>query len=960
MVAKQDDTNEVDLAIGGISESVAHFVAIGREGRYTITEAAQLKGVSYHTVSRAIRRGRLPVQRLGRMALISEEDLIAWRPMREKAPRKYRQPDPSLESPPSQLDVRQGQTLSLATRLSSFYEDIHLAASESSLAEFIALVCERFGDAVGLSRVAFWVIDETTNTANQVGAYGGEFNPFPTAFSLADIPFVLNFARQGQTRIVLDLKAELADWADEQETGGVEMLLSAPLRLRSRPIGLLCGDRNGQEIELTQEQLELAHRLANQVALAFEYNRSLRTEARHALQLAAVMEEVGVAICACDAQGRMTVLNATHRALAGYTEEEADSIIGMDACEYLSMNADRRFYLDGTPFPLDEHPLLRAMRGEHVHDIEYQIVFEDKEPVYISAGGTPMVIDGEIVGAVSTGREQSKERRDLEREREARRGLERRAERTEILAQTAIEMLGARTTDEINAIALRVFNRELQADFSSIYRIERGGKIRLIARHGRPLPDGPAPVYDMIALPNTATALASGIPTVMRRDTTMMLESRVLSSTDTATSLIVPLKHNGASLGVMFANFHKHRELDSEDYEFSQRLSDLVASALVRMGDFEVTEASMNRLLAVVDQLPQAMLMISYPAGEIIMANRAAEEMWGVSLREPSIRAEELTVIDIEGRRSDRDHHPLLRVLQTGEDYLGEPLTVERREGTVVDVLANHTPIHDANGLILGSVSVLQDRSNFKPLDRAKDEFLSVVAHEIRNPLTSLRGNLQLLERRVRRSQREDVEAEVRRIRSVIEQVDRISELVSRMLDISRADLGKLDLSVNETDASVLLQSVVTEVGGVEPIRDIRVTAPERVPVVWDEIRIQQVLVNLLTNAMRYAPEGLIEVTLTLPEPDTVSIAVRDHGSGVPPRIRKRLFSQYYRFDDGQEDREPALDGSRGLGIGLYISARLARAHGGKLEVDDAEGGGAVFTLVLPRIAETTRLAIGE
>jgi signal transduction histidine kinase len=317
-------------------------------------------------------------------------------------------------------------------------------------------------------------------------------------------------------------------------------------------------------------------------------------------------------------------------------------------------------------------------------------------------------------------------------------------------------------------------------------------------------------------------------------------------------------------------------------------------------------------------------------------------------------------VIDIEGRRSDRDHHPLLRVLQTGEDYLGEPLTVERRDGTVVDVLANHTPIHDANGLILGSVSVLQDRSNFKPLDRAKDEFLSVVAHEIRNPLTSLRGNLQLLERRVRRSQREDVEAEVRRIRSVIEQVDRIAELVSRMLDISRADLGKLDLSVNETDASVLLQSVVTEVGGVEPIRDIRVTAPERVPVVWDEIRIQQVLVNLLTNAMRYAPEGPIEVTLTLPEPDTVSIAVRDHGSGVPPRIRKRLFSQYYRFDDGQEDREPALDGSRGLGIGLYISARLARAHGGKLEVDDAEGGGAVFTLVLPRIAETTRLAIGE
>ena len=78
---------------------------------------------------------------------------------------------------------------------------------------------------------------------------------------------------------------------------------------------------------------------------------------------------------------------------------------------------------------------------------------------------------------------------------------------------------------------------------------------------------------------------------------------------------------------------------------------------------------------------------------------------------------------------------------------------------------------------------------------------------------------------------------------------------------------------------------------------------------------------------------------------------MRDHGPGVAARIRGRLFKQYYRFDDGQDDRGMAVDGNRGLGIGLYISARLARAHGGSLTVEDAPGGGAIFLLDIPRDA---------
>jgi signal transduction histidine kinase len=210
---------------------------------------------------------------------------------------------------------------------------------------------------------------------------------------------------------------------------------------------------------------------------------------------------------------------------------------------------------------------------------------------------------------------------------------------------------------------------------------------------------------------------------------------------------------------------------------------------------------------------------------------------------------------------------------------------------------------------------------------------------------------LQLIQRRIRkRGEVESRKEEVDRLGIVIEQADRIAELVGRMLDISRVDLDRLDLAFQETDASAIVRLVVNGLSGLSPDRTIRISAPDQLPVEWDQVRVEQILMNLLTNAVRYAPDGPIDIEARLDASERVQISVRDYGPGVPARIRRRLFKQYYRFDDGQEDRDRTLDGSQGLGIGLYISARLARSHNGTLEVDDAEGGGALFRLTLPRM----------
>jgi signal transduction histidine kinase len=337
--------------------------------------------------------------------------------------------------------------------------------------------------------------------------------------------------------------------------------------------------------------------------------------------------------------------------------------------------------------------------------------------------------------------------------------------------------------------------------------------------------------------------------------------------------------------------------------------------------------------------------------------NREAQSLWGEAQDRLQQHATDIELLDEDGSPIPADQHPFLRPLRTRGTEFAMPLIVRDRAGALVDVVANLAPVMSRSGELRGAVAVLHRREHLKSIDQAKDEFISVVAHELRNPLTSLRGNLQLLERRLRKLDMPELERERERVGGVIEQVDRIGDLVSRMLDVSRADLGKLTIDPGEADAVDVARDAIADVSNQGERRRVHLDAPAELAVVWDRVRVQQVLVNLLTNAMRYAPEGDIEVTLREAGGE-VEIAVRDHGPGVPPRLRRRLFRLYYRFDDGEETADGLAARQRGLGIGLYISARLAKAHGGELSVADAPGGGAVFTLRLPREVEAAQARI--
>ncbi|MBI2393110.1 MAG: HAMP domain-containing histidine kinase [Deltaproteobacteria bacterium] len=222
---------------------------------------------------------------------------------------------------------------------------------------------------------------------------------------------------------------------------------------------------------------------------------------------------------------------------------------------------------------------------------------------------------------------------------------------------------------------------------------------------------------------------------------------------------------------------------------------------------------------------------------------------------------------------------------------------------------------------------------------RHRDEFLSVASHELRTPLTSLQLQIQAL----RRSRALD-EAAAARVEAVERQCHRLATLVDQLLDVARIRVGRLTPEMSEIDLAALLRDLLLRLrddlaraGTVVSLR----SAPS-VRVRCDPTQIEQVLTNLLSNALKFGPGRPIDITLT-EEAEHVRVRVRDRGMGLAPEDQARVFD---RFERAVSSRHFG-----GLGLGLYISRQIMEAHGGRIGVDSRLGEGATFTVELPRRA---------
>lgn len=223
---------------------------------------------------------------------------------------------------------------------------------------------------------------------------------------------------------------------------------------------------------------------------------------------------------------------------------------------------------------------------------------------------------------------------------------------------------------------------------------------------------------------------------------------------------------------------------------------------------------------------------------------------------------------------------------------------------------------------------------------RLRDQFLSVAAHELKTPLTSLRGQAELTMRRIEREGVADPQRVHRALEVIDRQVDRLSNLVAQLLDFSRMEAGELELDRRRVDLVLLVREVVESMRVASSRHTLAVRAPPALLAFVDPLRLKEVLYNLVDNAIRYSPQGgPVEVEVTVPAPGRVRIAVRDYGIGVPPEQREQLFTRFF---------QAAPRPTGGLGLGLYISRRIVELHGGRIWAEFPEGGGSRFVIELP------------
>jgi signal transduction histidine kinase len=365
-------------------------------------------------------------------------------------------------------------------------------------------------------------------------------------------------------------------------------------------------------------------------------------------------------------------------------------------------------------------------------------------------------------------------------------------------------------------------------------------------------------------------------------------------------------------------------------------------------------EAETARLQTIIEYLPVAVRLVDVEEGRVILQNRAASALFPIDVWNsltPEERPAYFNYTRVDGTPLRSEDLPGGRTRREGVTITDFEFKITRPEIGTKSLIANTAPLKDESGTITGAVIVIQDVTRMREADQRKDEFIATAAHELRNPLASLSGYNQLLQRMM--AQTDAPPRVVSHLDQMGKQIKRINNLVEHLLDASRIQLGRLILNRSRSDLIEIAKTAVTDAEATDAgAHRIALIAPDREIVgEWDTTRLEQVMTNLVGNALTYSPPGTqVEVRVSTCGSEA-RVEVADQGPGVPPEQRLRLFELYYQSQSlDPADDQARLRKGRGLGLGLHISSEIVKAHGGQIGMEPNPGGGSIFWFTLPGV----------
>lgn len=408
----------------------------------------------------------------------------------------------------------------------------------------------------------------------------------------------------------------------------------------------------------------------------------------------------------------------------------------------------------------------------------------------------------------------------------------------------------------------------------------------------------------------------------------------------------VPIIAHGRVLGNLYLTEKRFApEFTAEDEHLVELLARHAAVAIENARLYEQVESQEERLRFIIDQLPEAVALIEANPERVTLANRQASILLGADLSKPVDLRDFLlrpARFGTDGDPLDEDEIPIVRSLRYGEFVARSEISILRDDGQRLTLLVNSAPLRQPDGTVTGAMIVFQDITRLKDAEQLKDDFLSLVSHELRTPLTTIHGGSHLL-----RTSGDQLDEETRRelLDDIFSESKRLANLVENMVQLASIRAGRFEFSAEPVHVRMLIRRALQGVDTDGINREIRVEQESDLFANGDPDSLDQVLRNLLQNAIKYAPgDSPINVTAER-RGDMVVISIRDYGQGVDPADLPILFDRFQR-GRGRET-------TAGMGLGLYLSRMIVEAHHGELWLELPEDGGSRFLFSVPLAADS-------
>jgi PAS domain S-box-containing protein len=356
----------------------------------------------------------------------------------------------------------------------------------------------------------------------------------------------------------------------------------------------------------------------------------------------------------------------------------------------------------------------------------------------------------------------------------------------------------------------------------------------------------------------------------------------------------------------------------------------------------ETVQRQAAELEVIISSMTQGVVVYG-PSGEMVRLNPAAEQMLGLSPEERALSLAERTRLlrteTVDGRPMNPEETPVWRALR-GEVVRAQLMVLHPSDTESRWLSTSTAPLRSARGELTGAVSVFADITDLCRLQERQTDYLRLVSHDLRSPLAVILGYAATL----REQLGQDGDERLRRYaQGILASVRRMDAMIQDLVDSTRMEVGYLRLDRQPLELGHHISQLLEQYSMVLEVARIRVEMPEGLPPVdADPNRLERILTNLLSNALKYSPPSTEVLLVATPGRGEVTISVIDRGKGIPKEDLPHLFERFYRADFGRK--------AGGLGLGLYITKGLIEAHGGRIWVESEIGSGSTFSFTIPTI----------